>query len=197
MDDKKRDNIIMKKRGLRRLMPTRREFIRDLGIGAVVAGTGGFLATELFPAEASDQPSLDVPNTHPNVDPIKQVHKAIIEEVDENTITAVIDGGSTRFTLPAVGFGSWTHRVGDQVAVAKDYYDVWSIYPFVDRVEGVAPATVNVGSKITIGDIEAKVPNQEVKGAIEKISPSSTVDTNWLITNNTLSGDKTIFAVLE
>ena len=45
---------------LKKLLPTRRELIRDLSIGAVIAGAGGFVATKLFPslAEGSEEDSL-------------------------------------------------------------------------------------------------------------------------------------------
>lgn len=42
----------MNAKRLQKLLPARREFVHDLGIGAAVAGVSGFVAANLFPAQA-------------------------------------------------------------------------------------------------------------------------------------------------
>ena len=45
---------------LKRYLPTRRELIRDVSIGAVVAGAAGFGAAKLFPSEASTATEAEI-----------------------------------------------------------------------------------------------------------------------------------------
>lgn len=178
------------------IKPTRREFVRDLGLGAALAGIGGFFAARLFPADASGPSALPLPNDHPEVDPIKELHGATLVAVTGASLTAAVDGWDTNTTLPAVGFGSWQHRVGDRVAVAKDYFDAWGVYPLVTTVTGSPPASVEVGQSLTLGDTEALIPNLRVKRRIEELAQRGVSDLKWMITTNTVSGEDRIIGVV-
>lgn len=74
---------------LSKLLPTRRELLRDLSIGAVIAGAGGFVATKLFPslAEGSEE-SAESGGT------VTQASAAEIQRVTDNGAIALGPLGS-------------------------------------------------------------------------------------------------------